>query len=118
MWEWKIQADPVRPILTYGRKGLIKKGSKQATKHGIIHTSDKPSTMLSKEPKLGFPPVRMRIKVDDEKLAKESRVNYSKLVTIEHNVKVFFIGSIVSNDINKVGKAVDDCWRRKKKTPQ
>lgn len=51
--------------------------------------------MLDGEPKLGFAPVRVDMTEDGEKLSKESRVNYSKLVTIEHNVKVF-IGSIVT----------------------
>lgn len=68
---------------------------------------------LRDEPKLGFPPVRAKITIEGEKLAKESRVNYSKLVTVEHNVKVFFIGYISPDDFEDVEYAVDDCWEKK-----
>ena len=78
----------------------------------MIYTSHKPS-LLSKEPTLGYAPVKMKISAEGEKLAKESRINYSKLVTIEHNVKVFFIGSIINEDWYKVQDAVNDCWERK-----
>jgi hypothetical protein len=70
--------------------------------------------MVEGEPKLGFAPVRMRIEVGGEHLAKESRVNYSKLVTVEHNVKIFLIGRIVTDDFNNtVAKAVNACWDMK-----
>ncbi|KAH6603306.1 hypothetical protein Trco_008081 [Trichoderma cornu-damae] len=100
------------PILTYGGKGCKKKGVK-ADKHGIIHERGSKPRLLDKEPKLGFPPVRVEMKEEGEKLSKESRVNYSKLVTVEHNVKVFFIGSIVYNDWDLVSDAVNHCWNKK-----
>ncbi|RFU76942.1 hypothetical protein TARUN_5290 [Trichoderma arundinaceum] len=101
-----------RPILTYGGKGCKKKGVK-ADKHGIIHERGSKPRLLDKEPKLGFPPVRVEMKEEGEKLSKESRVNYSKLVTVEHNVKVFFIGSILYNDWDLVSDAVNHCWNKK-----
>ncbi|KAL7899050.1 hypothetical protein HDV63DRAFT_411303 [Trichoderma sp. SZMC 28014] len=100
------------PILTYGGKGCKKKGVK-ADKHGIIYERGGKPRLLDKEPKLGFPPVRVDMKQEGEKLSKESRVNYSKLVTVEHNVKVFFIGSIVYNDWELVSDAVNHCWNKK-----
>ncbi|KAH0493632.1 hypothetical protein TgHK011_000289 [Trichoderma gracile] len=100
------------PILTYGGKGCKKKGVK-ADKHGIIYERGSKPRLLDKEPKLGFPPVRVEMKEEGEKLSKESRVNYSKLVTVEHNVKVFFIGSIVYNDWDLVSDAVNHCWNKK-----
>jgi hypothetical protein len=100
------------PILTYGGKGCKKKGVK-ADKHGIIYERSGRPRLLDKEPKLGFPPVRVEMKQEGEKLSKESRVNYSKLVTVEHNVKVFFIGSIVYNDWELVSDAVNYCWNKK-----
>lgn len=49
---------------------------------------------------MGFSPVRVEMKMTEEgeKVSRESRVNYSKLVTVEHNVKVFFIGHIYLSD--------------------
>ena len=106
-----------RPILTYERKACTKKGVK-AAKHGIVYTEGKKPQVLPKEPDLGFAPVRMRMNSDvrDEKLAPESRINYSKLVTVEHNVKVFFIGHIIGEDIMLVSDAVDSCWSHKKRS--
>lgn len=53
--------------------------------------------------------------VRDEKLAKESRINYSKPMTIEHNVRVFFIGYIPDEDLDTFLAAVDKSWAPKKK---
>ena len=48
-----------------------------------------------------------------EKLSKDARANYSKLVTIEHNVRVRFIGRIVPEDMEVINDAVDRCWSDK-----
>ncbi|OLN97492.1 hypothetical protein CCHL11_01298 [Colletotrichum chlorophyti] len=101
------------PILTYQGKGCNKSGVK-ANRHGIIYAHSKhPPKPLPKEPKLGFPPVRAKMLIEGEKLAKESRINYAKLVTVEHNVKVFFIGYIPAEGFEDVTAAVDACWERK-----
>lgn len=52
-----------------------------------------------------------------EHISEESRVNYSKLVTVEHNVKVLFVGRILYEDWPIVQQAVDDCWEAKKSHP-
>lgn len=101
-----------RPILTYGGKACKKKGIK-AEKHGIIYERGHKARLLDREPKLGFAPVRVEMKEEGEKLSKESRVNYSKLVTVEHNIKVFFIGSVYLNDWDTVRDAVNYCWAKK-----
>ncbi|RDA91953.1 hypothetical protein CP533_1347 [Ophiocordyceps camponoti-saundersi (nom. inval.)] len=100
------------PILTYGGKGCKKRGVKPA-KHGIIHERGHRPRLLEGEPNLGFSPIRVDMTEEGEKLSKESRVNYSKLVTVEHNVKVFFIGSVVANDWDLVQEAVNRCWSEK-----
>ncbi|POR35735.1 Uncharacterized protein TPAR_04057 [Tolypocladium paradoxum] len=100
------------PILTYGGKGCKKRGVKPA-KHGIIYERGHKARLLEGEPKLGFPPVKVEMTEEGEKLSRESRVNYSKLVTVEHNVKVFFIGSVVVNDWDIVQDAVNRCWSEK-----
>ncbi|KAK3940779.1 hypothetical protein QBC46DRAFT_118380 [Diplogelasinospora grovesii] len=100
------------PILTYERRGCTKRGVKPR-KHGIVYHLGGRPRMLENEPELGFVPVRLELDYQSEKLAKESRVNYSKLVTVEHNVKVFFIGRIVSADYPIVVAAVDKCWGEK-----
>ncbi|KZL83479.1 hypothetical protein CI238_02553 [Colletotrichum incanum] len=99
------------PILTYQGKACKKRGVKPQ-KHGMVYHS-KPHRLLQNEPELGFPPVRAKLTVEGEKLDKASRVNYSKLVTVEHNVKVFFIGHISPEAMDDFAGAVDTCWERK-----
>ncbi|KAB5551009.1 hypothetical protein GE09DRAFT_1124526 [Coniochaeta sp. 2T2.1] len=56
----------------------------------------------------------MTITAPGERLAKESRVNYSRLITVDHKVRVFFMGRIDGADFtNIVAKAVDKCWGEK-----
>ncbi|KAK0674058.1 hypothetical protein QBC41DRAFT_352197 [Cercophora samala] len=101
------------PILTYKHQACTKKGVKPR-KHGIVYASGTRPRQLPGEPDLGFEPVRLELTELTEKLDKESRVNYAKLVTIEHNYRVFFIGRIASSDfINIVTPAVDYCWNNK-----
>ncbi|KAI5458429.1 hypothetical protein BGZ63DRAFT_426831 [Mariannaea sp. PMI_226] len=100
------------PILTYGGKACNKRGVKPE-KHGIVYERGHKARLLAGEPKLGFPSVKIQMTEDGEKLSKESRVNYSKLVTVEHNVKVLFIGRIVGSDWEIVSEAVNKCWEEK-----
>lgn len=104
--------DKPSPILTYGGKACKKSGVKP-NKHGIIYQRGHKARLLDKEPKLGFAPVRVEMQEEGERLSKESRVNYSKLITVEHNVSVFFIGSVVPSDWDIVSEAVNLCWNEK-----
>ncbi|KAF4964830.1 hypothetical protein FSARC_7292 [Fusarium sarcochroum] len=102
-----------RPISTYGRKGCKKSGVK-AEQHGLVtESSNRKPTVLPGEPKLGFAPIRVHIYEQGERISKESRVNYSKLTTIEHNVKVLFIGRVVGGDWDIVTDAVETSWANK-----
>ncbi|RYP69534.1 hypothetical protein DL771_006049 [Monosporascus sp. 5C6A] len=104
------------PISTYESKACTKRGVR-ASKHGIVYELAKhkrPPRPLKKEPELGFEPVALEIYVPNEKIQLESRVNYSKLVTIEHNVKVFFIGRVVQQHLDYVQNAVNECWGKKR----
>ncbi len=103
----------VRPILTYEGRACTKKGIK-ADRHGIIFSHGMRPRLVKDEPQLGFDPVRMLIQAEGEKLFDTSRVNYSKLMTIEHNVKVFFIGRIAPNDLDRFSDAIETCWYKKK----
>jgi hypothetical protein len=84
------------PILTYGKQGTAKPGVKPEY-HAIIHTSHKAPKELEGEKKLFKKPIRAIADSQREKLREESRVNYSKIYTVEHNVKVCFIGKIHPN---------------------
>jgi hypothetical protein len=79
--------------LTYGGQGTAKKGVK-ADDHAIIYTGSKAPKELSGEKKLNKKAVRVHNPSEKDKLAVESRVNYSKVYTIEHNIKVCFVGEV------------------------
>jgi len=100
------------PILTYESRGCSKPGVKPR-KHGMIYDERRRMPkLLHGEPELGFSPVRARMSEDTETLAKESRVNYSKVVTIEHNIPILFVGDVHPDDIRIVRRAHEKCWKR------
>jgi hypothetical protein len=78
--------------LTYGSQGTNKPGVK-AEYHAMIHTSREVPSPLRGE-QLVMRAVRMEPSSPQEKLDPKSRVNYAKVYTIEHNIKVCFIGKI------------------------
>jgi hypothetical protein len=104
-----------RPILTYERQACNKRGVKPLN-HGIAYQNGKRPRMLPGEPQLGFEPIKIDLHEGSEQLVKESRVNYAKLTTIEHNFPVLFIGRVDPVDFsNIVRPAVDTCWGRKRR---
>lgn len=80
------------PIFTYANRGCLKNGVKPS-QHGIVHAQDIAPTLLPREPPLGYEPIMM-ISDGPDTLRKESRINYAKPHTLEHNVKLRFIGHI------------------------
>ncbi|KAL6863229.1 hypothetical protein ACO1O0_003474 [Amphichorda felina] len=99
------------PILTYEGRACAKSGVKPH-KHGIIHDERRKPKTVPGEPNLGYQAVRARIYEGTETLAKESRVNYSKSSTIEHNLPIWFIGEVVPEDWRIVKRAYDKCWEK------
>jgi hypothetical protein len=86
------------PILTYGGQGTLKNGV-HADDHAVIYTSKSEGPVLLKtksgrQEKLKKKAIRMNPINLSHKLDYASRVNYAKVYTVEHNVKVFFIGAI------------------------
>lgn len=108
------------PIFTYGSQGCKKHGVK-AQRHGMVYSSDVPPELLEDEPELGFGPVQMIPSFSHEYLYPESRVNYSNVCTIQHNIRAHFIGYIDPEDMEHIVlRAVYDIFneakdRRKKK---
>lgn len=108
------------PVATYGGQGCKKNGVK-ASKHGLILAQSARSKTKPKAPRnieaLGFPMVRMNVTTEGETLSMASRINYSKLVTIEHNCKILMIGHIATDHFQNFKDAVNSCWSGKKHFP-
>lgn len=100
------------PIASYHKQGCTKRGV-IPHQHGIIHTQDTRPMLLSGEPSLGYNPVRLVLDPGlqgTEKIAPESRINYSKHVTIDHSSTVHFIGKIHPDDLDILASGVDHAW--------
>ncbi|KAI1135033.1 hypothetical protein F5Y05DRAFT_190229 [Hypoxylon sp. FL0543] len=92
------------PIRTYGGEGCRKSGIDPRT-HGIIYSPSlnqglRPPPLLEGEPDLGFAPIQMVGCKEEDILPRESRVDYAKLVTIEHVAEVSFIGVVAREDFD------------------
>jgi hypothetical protein len=79
------------PILTYGGQATLKKGL-HASDHAVIYTGKAP--LMKEREKITKRAIRMIPINPKHKLDNASRLNYAKLYTIEHNVKVQFIGAV------------------------
>lgn len=95
--------------MTYGHQGTLKKGITVDT-HGIVYTGDKPPKPLKGESRLSWPPVQIIGHSKRDKLSSKSRVNYAKIYTVEHNVKVLFVGKIAKECQHQFRKAVNEVW--------
>ncbi|PQE19804.1 hypothetical protein CJF32_00008758 [Rutstroemia sp. NJR-2017a WRK4] len=81
------------PILTYRAQGTNKNGVR-ANHHAIIYT-EQPDMMYGElERGLTRRPIRVIPSEPQHKLDPASRLNYAKIYTVEHNVKVWFIGKL------------------------
>jgi uncharacterized C2H2 Zn-finger protein len=86
------------PILTYGYQGVLKYGI-HPEDHAVVYSSKKDGPYLLDREKglMSNKPIRIDIKDASHKLDPLSRLNYAKIYTIEHNVKVLFIGRVARN---------------------
>lgn len=57
--------------------------------------------------------MRVEMTAEGEVLPDEARINYSKVVTVELNLKVFFVGHVYEDDWAIVEDAFNDCWNKK-----
>jgi hypothetical protein len=102
------------PIVTYGHRATTK-GGLQYTDHAVIYTGNKPPKVLPGEPNLLLEPIQVLTKMPRDRLAGESRINYAKIYTVEHNVKVAFIGKISPASERRFMNDFDSVWETKNK---
>ncbi|KAI9741068.1 MAG: hypothetical protein M1834_002781 [Cirrosporium novae-zelandiae] len=84
------------PIHTYGNRGCLKPGLFPGD-HSIIYTTPSPPSPLEGEELVKDP---IQVIPDDNgiSLRRESRVNFGKVYTVEHNWKVSSIGKVHRDD--------------------
>jgi hypothetical protein len=91
------------PVLTYGGRGTLKPGCIRKS-HAIVYSSKSKPEYLDGERKLRIEPVEVTVSQGTE-ISKASRVNVSKIYTIEHNVKVLGIGKVSPKGLEILAKA-------------
>lgn len=92
------------------------KGGVKSDDHAVIYMSKDPkaSPPAVQGENLGKSPIRVVPKSHRDKLDVLSRVNYAKIYTVEHNVKVWFIGEIAPESIKTFMVDFDQAWSAKR----
>lgn len=92
----------------------MKRGVK-AGDHAIIYTGKVAPLPLQGENRIHKRPVRVDNSDSRRKLAPQSRVNYNKVYTVEHNVKVCFIGKIHGDSKTTFLTDFENTWHGSRK---
>jgi hypothetical protein len=100
--------DFTRPISTYGRRG-VSKPSLQKWQHSVIYSSKaEPSLLPGEEPGEGeegmMSPIKAVPRRSGDSLNKASRIDYSRIYTVDHYVKVKEWGDVQKSDIRRLRK--------------
>jgi len=82
--------------------------------HAIIYTKDRPPTLLQGEMDLDKDPIEVEPKTPRDTLEVGSRINYAKIYTVEHNVKVHFVGRIAPDSQRRFISDYDATCTRKR----
>jgi hypothetical protein len=80
-------------IFTYSRQGVGKSGVDPSA-HAVIFMKNSTPTIARGEPKMTKKPIAVVPVSPDKKLDPMSRINFAKIYTVEHNVKVKHIGKV------------------------
>ncbi|GAB1213552.1 hypothetical protein ATERTT37_002702 [Aspergillus terreus] len=85
-------------IYTYKNRG-VSKNAADASKHAIVYMEGSRPTASSLEPRMLSKALEIQPISDDHKLSPMSRLNFGKLFTVEHNVKVAPVGRITDRSM-------------------
>ena len=81
------------PIYTYNGKGLAKRGV-NVQDHALIHNQGTNPQADPREPRMTKRSLEFVPSTPDQALDSMSRLNFGKIYTVEHNVKVLKVGRI------------------------
>ena len=104
------------PITSYGHRGVGKPGVNKS-EHSIIYTTKHPPDPLPTELPVrgedGMRPNPIRVDTDDpiDKLDSLSRIDYGKVHTIQHNIKVKPFGKVNPKSMFALTNQFGNVWR-------
>jgi hypothetical protein len=91
-----------RPINTYNGQGVTKTGLSEGDRkaHSIIYMTDtRPQCLPAEERDLINKAIAVEKASADQKLDPMSRLNFKKIYTVEHNVKVMNVGKVTKESL-------------------
>jgi hypothetical protein len=91
-----------RPINTYNGQGVTKTGLSEDDRqaHSIVYMTDtRPSCLPAEEQDLIKKPIAVEKASPDQQLDPMSRLNFKKIYTVEHNVKVMNVGKVTRDSL-------------------
>jgi hypothetical protein len=95
----------VRPISTYGGRGCAKPGLVK-WQHAIIYTGRNAPLSTEEMPADGeygmMASIQVRARSSGERMYPSARINFAKLYTVEHNIKVYDFGDVRERDISRL----------------
>lgn len=96
------------PINTYGEQGVAKSHVVKG-EHSVIYSGPKPPRILrSEHARYGesgmLSPLRVQPRQRGDRLNDLSRINYGKIYTVEHNVKVYEFGDVHKGSLKRLIK--------------
>ncbi|KAA8644037.1 uncharacterized protein ATNIH1004_008234 [Aspergillus tanneri] len=86
------------PVSTYSRKGVAKPGV-DPSKHAVIYMEGTYPKVDPAERGITKEPIEVTPASPDQKLDYMSRLNFGKIYTVEHNVKVLHVGKITDRTL-------------------
>ena len=89
------------PITTYSGQATTKKGVNQSS-HAIVYSDNTPPEKLPGETHMNKDPLHIIVDNPSHKLDPKSRINLSKMMSIDHNVKVKSIGVVNPRSLPKL----------------
>ena len=104
------------PITSYGHRGVGKPGVKKSEHSIIFTTKTAPELMPQELPQRGedgMRPQAIRVDPDDpiDKLDALARLDYGKVHTIQHNIKVKSFGKVHAKSVITLVTQFGDVWR-------
>jgi hypothetical protein len=103
------------PIATYGKRGVGKPGVNKS-EHAIIYSGKRAPEPLDSEAAArgenGMRPEAIRVDLDDknDKLDPRSRLDFGKVHTIQHNIKVRYFGQVHKNSMRALINQFGNVW--------
>jgi hypothetical protein len=85
--------------MTYGGQGTSKPGI-DASSHAIAYMSNSHPVRLASETGMTKESIRIYPARPDSKLSQLSRINFARVYTVEHNVKVMDIGIVAESSMH------------------